>query len=226
MEKRLVLVSHALCPYVQRIAISLVEKGATAERVTIDLAAKPDWFKAISPLGKVPLLRVDDHVLFESIAILEYLEDTIAPPLHPHDPLQRADHRAWIEYGSVILNDIAGFYNAPDEGTFLAKRTLLTGRFDWLERRVVADPCFDGARFSLVDAVFGPIFRYFDTFDDIEPTSMIAAMPKIARWRAALAQRPSVRNAVADEYSDVLRRFLRGRKSHISRLLDGHASTA
>lgn len=73
---QLTLVSHHLCPYVQRAAISLMEKGLSFERVTIDLADKPAWFKAISPLGKVPLLRVnedgDETVIFESAVILEF----------------------------------------------------------------------------------------------------------------------------------------------------------
>ncbi|TIL70649.1 MAG: glutathione S-transferase family protein, partial [Mesorhizobium sp.] len=58
---KLVLVSHHLCPYVQRAAISLAEKDVSFERLTIDLANKPAWFKAISPLGKVPLLRVPQN---------------------------------------------------------------------------------------------------------------------------------------------------------------------
>src|SRR5258708_40372906 len=72
----LTLVSHHLCPYVQRVAIALAERGIAAERVYIDLADKPAWFRALSPLGKVPLLKVDDAVLFESAVICEYLEDT------------------------------------------------------------------------------------------------------------------------------------------------------
>ncbi|TGU31135.1 glutathione S-transferase family protein, partial [bacterium M00.F.Ca.ET.152.01.1.1] len=58
MTTRLTLVSHHLCPYVQRAAIALAEKAVPFERVNVDLADKPDWFRAISPLGKVPLLRV------------------------------------------------------------------------------------------------------------------------------------------------------------------------
>ncbi|CAG0946116.1 hypothetical protein GPROT2_03572 [Gammaproteobacteria bacterium] len=50
-SSRLVLVSHALCPYVQRAAIVLAEKGLPSERRDIDLANKPGWFLAISPLG-------------------------------------------------------------------------------------------------------------------------------------------------------------------------------
>src|SRR3954447_25805808 len=75
--ERLTLISHHLCPYVQRAAIALAEKGIPFERVYVDLAAKPDWFKAISPLGKVPVLRVgqasgEETSIFESAVILEY----------------------------------------------------------------------------------------------------------------------------------------------------------
>src|ERR1700727_1234379 len=91
---KLTLISHKLCPYVQRVAIALTEKSLPFTRVDIDLAAKPGWFLAISPLGKTPVLKVDDGAIFESAVILEYLEDTHEPRLHPADPLDRADHRA------------------------------------------------------------------------------------------------------------------------------------
>jgi glutathione S-transferase len=52
------LVSHVLCPYVQRAVIALTEKRVPHTRTDIDLAANPAWFRAISPLGRVPLLRV------------------------------------------------------------------------------------------------------------------------------------------------------------------------
>src|SRR4051794_21670632 len=115
---RLKLISHPLCPYVQRAAIALAEKQTPFERVEIDLANKPDWFRAISPLGKTPALTVGDRTIFESAVILEYLEETLPHPLHPADPLTRAEHRAWIEFGSSILNDIAGLYSAPDAPGF------------------------------------------------------------------------------------------------------------
>src|SRR5262245_43739997 len=123
------LVSHHLCPYVQRAAIAFAEKGAPFERLDVDLADRPAWFTAISPLGKVPLLRVGDAVIFESAVIVEYLEDTVSPALHPADPLARADHRAWIEFGSAILNTIWQFYTAPDAPTFSAKRDTLSAQF-------------------------------------------------------------------------------------------------
>ena len=110
---KLTLISHDLCPYVQRAVIALTEKGVAFDRVYVDLADKPDWFLAISPLGKVPLLKVDDAVIFESAVILEYLEETQPNPLYPADPLARARHRAMIEFGSAILSDIWGLEIAP-----------------------------------------------------------------------------------------------------------------
>ena len=212
------LISHKLCPYVQRAVIALTEKGAAFERIDIDLADKPDWFLAISPLGKTPVLQVGETAIFESAVILEYLEETLPNPLHPADPLTRAEHRAWIEFGSAVLNDIAGFYAAADQGTFNAKIAQLEQRFARLEARVEAAPWFDGRVFSLVDAVFGPVFRYFDLFDDIGEFGILAKKPKLAGWRQALAARPSVRMAVSVDYPARLRDFIDRRNSWLSRL--------
>jgi glutathione S-transferase len=218
MPAPLKLISHKLCPYVQRAVIALTEKGVAFERVDIDLSNKPDWFLAISPLGKTPVLLVGDVPIFESAVILEYLEETQPKPLHPADPLRRADHRAWIEFGSTVLADIAGFYAAPDEASFKTKTAQLEQRFAKLEARVTTAPWFDGENFSLVDAVFGPVFRYFDGFDDIADFGILADKPKLARWRKALAARPSVRAAVSADYPTLLRAFIERRNSWLSGL--------
>ncbi len=212
------LISHNLCPYVQRAVIALTEKGVPFERIDIDLANKPDWFLKISPLGKTPVLVVGDHAIFESAVILEYLEETQPGPLHPADALRRAEHRSWIEFGSAVLNDIAGLYSAADETAFKAKAVQLEARFARVESRLAAAPWFDGEIFSLVDAVFGPVFRYFDVFDAIGDFGILAGKPKLARWRAALAARPSVKSAVGADYPSLLRDFLDRRRSYISQL--------
>jgi glutathione S-transferase len=218
MAPPLKLISHKLCPYVQRAVIALTEKGVGFERIDIDLANKPDWFLALSPLGKTPVLQVGDSAIFESAVILEYLEETEPKPLHPADALTRAEHRGWIEFGSSVLNDIAGFYAAPDEATFKAKSSQLEQRFARLETRVAASPWFDGDRFSLVDAVFGPVFRYFDVFDEIADFGILTGKPKLVQWRKSLAARPSVRSAVSADYPALLHAFIARRNSWLSDL--------
>ena len=132
------LISHKLCPYVQRAVIALNEKGVPFERIDIDLANKPDWFLKISPLGKVPVLRVETEdgevALFESNVICEYIEDTQGgAKLHPQDPLQRAQHRAWMEFGSTILSEFWGLETTGDPAIFESKRKAVAAKFARVE---------------------------------------------------------------------------------------------
>ncbi|MEH7830408.1 glutathione S-transferase family protein [Gemmobacter denitrificans] len=219
MSPAITLISHALCPYVQRIAIALAEKGVPHDRITVDLAMKPGWFLALSPLGRTPVLKVGEAALFESAAILEFLEDTQPRPRHPADPVERARHRAWIGFGSECLNDIAGFYTASDSGTLERKAAALPARFRVMEGQLGPGPWFAGEAFSLVDAVFAPVFRYFDTFDRIGDFGAFNGLTWMLAWRRELADRPSVRNAVAPNYADRLSDFLRRKDSALSRLM-------
>src|SRR5213595_1476593 len=157
MAPKLTLISHKLCPYVQRAVIALTEKGVPFERIDIDLAKKPDWFLKISPLGKVPVLLVEtgdgEVALFESNVICEYIEETQAgAKLHPVDALMRAEHRAWMEFGSAILGDLWGLETTTDPATFESKRQALVAKFARVEAALGAGPFFAGEAFSLVDA--------------------------------------------------------------------------
>ena len=87
--------------------------------------------------------------------------------------------------------------------------------FTRLEARLGRGPWFDGERFSLVDAAFGPIFRYFAAFDRIGVPAILEGLPAVAWWRAALALRPSVVRAVAADYAAQLDRFLASRGSYL-----------
>jgi glutathione S-transferase len=212
----LTLVSHALCPYVQRAAIVLMEKRVPFERRWVDLANKPDWFLGVSPLGKTPVLLVGDVPVFESAVICEYLDETHAPRMHPVDPLVRAQHRSWMEFGSALLNTIGAFYCAPDEAALRTKARELRARFEQLEVVLKDGPYFSGADFCLVDAVFGPVFRYFEVFDRIDDFACLTGLQKVCSWRAALASRPSVRDAVLADYPQALNAFLLARRSALS----------
>ncbi|MGJ4939541.1 glutathione S-transferase family protein [Bradyrhizobium sp. HKCCYLS1011] len=223
MAAALKLTSHKLCPYVQRAVIALTEKGVAFERIDIDLADKPDWFLKISPLSKVPVLTVatdqGEVALFESNVICEYIEETQAgPKLHPADPLKRAEHRAWMEFGSAILSDLWGLETATDAATFGAKRQAVIAKFVRVEAALRQGPFFAGESFSLVDAVFAPIFRYFDIFDELSDLRVFAETPKLRAWRTALAQRPSVKAAVGADYPQLLRAFLARHDAHLLKI--------
>ena len=202
-----------------RAVIVLTEKDIEHRRTYIDLAAKPDWFLDLSPLGRVPVLQTDKAILFESQVIAEYLDEVTPGSLHPDDPLEKARHRSWIEFGSATLNEIAGLYNAPDAVAFAQKSTALSSRLERIAPEV-AGPFFAGEQFHMIDGVWGTIFRYFDVLDQIPGLGMFEGLPDLEGWRAAVASRPSVAAAPPDGYQGRLERFLRARQSHIATLLN------
>lgn len=212
----LTLISHALCPYVQRAAIVLKEKNVAFERLDVDLASKPEWFQRLSPLGKTPVLSVGGEAVFESAVICEYLDETRPPRLHPEDAIARARERAWMEFGSAVLSGIAVLYSAGEDKALDKAYAALRARFEQLEVQLGDGPWFAGRRFGLVDAVFGPVFRYFDV---IPPEGLFDGLPRVQAWREALAGRPSVREAVSAGYAERLRGFLLERGGALSRRL-------
>ncbi len=216
MNSGMTLISHALCPYVQRAAIVLKEKGVAFERIDVDLSNKPDWFLRLSPLGKTPVLSVGGEAVFESAVICEYLDETRLPRLHPEDALARARERAWMEFGSAVLSGIAVLYSAGDDTALERAYAALRLRFEQLEAVLGEGPWFAGRRFGLVDAVFGPVFRYFDV---IPPEGLFDGLPRVQAWRAALVGRPSVREAVSAGYAQRLRAFLIERDGALARRL-------
>jgi glutathione S-transferase len=220
---RFKLISFKLCPYVQRAAIVLAEKNVPFERIDIDLADKPDWFLALSPLGKVPVLVVEqdglEQVLFESAVIAEYLDDTLEPRLHPADPLARARHRAWIEFASALLADFYGLY-AGDEASFRARLEAIDVKLDRLEAEFGDGPYFAGGAFSLADAAFAPALRYFELFDSVLGDRFFEARPKLAAWRRTLAGRPSVIDAAPADYVEALADFIVNKRGYMAGLIE------
>src|SRR3984957_14586811 len=147
------LVSFKTCPWVQRAAIVLREKNIPFEFRHIEPDNRPDWFLAISPHKKVPVLRIDDKVsLFESNAIAEYLDETIAPRLHPEDPVLRAVNRAWTDYLPTFADAVTATAYAGTEADYNKAAEKIPVAIERLEKALEkqgAGPFFNGAKFSL-----------------------------------------------------------------------------
>jgi glutathione S-transferase len=223
-QPKLTLISHHLCPFVQRAAIALLEKGVDFERKNIDLANKPDWFLKLSPLGKVPILVIDDEtVLFESSVIAQYANEITGGDLLSADTAEKYRQLAWMEFASQVIGSIGQLYNADDEAAFDLATSGLTEKFSRVEEALSNGPWFSGEDFSLVDAAFAPAFRYFDVIDELTSIDFFANTPKVAAWRKSLQQRPSVIGAVSDDYPERLLTFFADRNTVIGRLAQNQA---
>lgn len=203
------LISFTLCPYVQRAMIVLNEKNISFDIEYIDLSEPPPWFYDISPLEKVPVLLVDDEPLFESMVICEYLDEITEGSLYPDDAFNRAKNRAWIEFGNDILSTTFDFYTTEDEKRFKHLNNILIDRFEDLEEEISAGPYFNGENFSMVDAVYAPVFRYHNRIAQYKDFGLFEDAPKIKAWGDKLLEHLSVINSVPDTYEQDMTDYLK-----------------
>ncbi|MCE5393158.1 MAG: glutathione S-transferase family protein [Acidithiobacillus sp.] len=206
---KLELISFPLCPFVQRSVITLLHKEVPFTLTHIDLAHKPQWFMDISPLGKVPCLRIDEGtVLFESQVINEYVDEVCPPPLHPQDPLERARHRAWITLGSEALSDQFQMMIAQGEEHFTAAHRQLFDKLGHLEAAYGRGPFFAGEKFSLVDAALAPLFMRMEILHSLRPFPRWEALASLRRWTAVLMELPEVAGSVTANFVELLQSYL------------------
>ena len=188
------LISFKTCPFVQRAVITLKHKNIDFDITYIDLADPPDWFLELSPLGKVPVLKVDDQVLFESAVINEYLDEITGGDLQPRDPLARAKNRAWIEFASNMIGNLYMMKMSKDEENYNKYRDALIGQFRRVEKRLGDGPWFNGEDFSLADTAFAPLFRQNSVANNLLSVIDPATMPRVNAWAQRLLALPEVRD--------------------------------
>jgi glutathione S-transferase len=209
---------------VQRAAIVLREKKVDFEFRHIESDNRPDWFLAISPHKKVPVLRIDDNVsLFESNAISEYLDETIKPQLHPADPIQRALNRAWTDYIPTfadLATDTAYVATEAEYEEALKKMTVPFERLEKALEKQGAGPYFNGADYSLVDCGYAPFLQRHTWLDKIRKIGLIEKYPRVAAWRDALMARPSTWSFPPAEYEAIYHGAIRKRKKYLAQFLD------
>jgi glutathione S-transferase len=225
------LVSFKTCPWVQRSAIVLREKGVEFEFRHIDRDNRPDWFLAISPHKKVPVLSVDGKVsLFESNAINEYLDETIAPRLHPEDPVQRAINRAWTDYLPTFAEMVTGQAYSEDETEYKEDIAQIAPAFEKLEGALKAQseagPFFNGAKYSLVDAAYAPFLQRYYFLDRIKPLGVIEKYPRVKAWAEALIKRPSTHSFPQAEFEALYRTNVKNRNKYLSQFIADTAVAA
>ncbi len=181
--------------------ITLEEKGVPYEIEYIDLNNQPEWFGALSPLGKVPILMVEDTIIFESATINEYLNET-APgrKLQPADPLRRAHNRAWIEFISTILVTRNRMQHAKTEPQARKLAAIVHRQLTYLEEQFAEGSFFNENLFSLVDAAAAPLLQRLSWILELAPDlGVFDDLPKVTAWTKLLLQRESIkRSTIAD----------------------------
>jgi glutathione S-transferase len=189
----LTLYGFRICPFVERVKILVNEKNIQAEHIYVDIRNKPDWFLKISPLGKVPVLLVDDVLLFESAVINDFL-DSLSPAnsLYPIDSLRKHLNKSWIEWGGTLIMAAYEMTLAKDKESFLEKRHLVEQKLSVLQEQVKTGPFFNGEHFSMIDLTYAPLFKRFDRLLNIYSIDLLTHYPALKQWSDTVLKKPSV----------------------------------
>ncbi len=199
-------------------------KNVEFEVTYINLRDKPDWFLKISPHGKVPVLLVDEQPLFESNAIAEYLDEEVAPRLHPECAIKRARNRAWTDFVPTFSAGLNGVtYSKPDDDLddkLAAARKVLDRVEEAIGRERDGDgPYFNGATISLVDAAYAPFLQRFAIADAVLKTGLLSDYPLVSKWADTLLADEQVKSAVPDNFPEEFRANLERRQTRAWELM-------
>ena len=207
---QLELISFKICPFVQRAVITLLYKNIPHTVTYIDLASPPEWFREISPQGKVPVLKVDDqHVIFESAIINEFLNDITSGTLLPEEPLARAIDRSWIDFSAKLILDFSALIHANDATHYGKQRQQVKSGFDLLEQQLGPGPYFNAGNFSLVDIAYAPLFmrtELLNMSNELYPTTYY---PKTAAWAENLLAIPQLAQSVVSDFEAIFKGHLK-----------------
>lgn len=204
MAEKYHLISSLTCPWVQRAVITLRAKNVDFDVTYINLRDKPDWFLKISPHGKVPVLKVDGQILFESNAITEYLDEVFEPRLHPADPIKRARNRAWTDFIPDFARALTTINYAKSKSDVAEAVEAASPRLARVEEALANrgndGPYFNGENLCLVDAGYGPFFQRFAIADSVLRTGLLESFPLVRAWSETLLATDVIVGAVAPNF--------------------------
>jgi glutathione S-transferase len=189
---------HPLSTYSRRVRIALAEKGIPHEAVVLDMPARrhrEEPYLSLNPYGRVPTLEEDGFVLYESTAILNYLEATRpSPPLAPADARGRALVDMHMKLCDLQLSRHAGTIIFPKR--FLPKEkwnnaAMADAKGEIEKHLAILDKQLAGKTYLVADA-FSLAEVCYIPFLDFLPLMEITPPGAVAAWSAKLLARESV----------------------------------
>lgn len=208
--------SNDLCPFVQRSVITLLEKKIDYDITYIDLEKPPKWFLDITPSAKVPILKHNGGILFESSVINEYLDEIISPSMHPTDSLEKAINRSWIHFSSDLIEIQILLSIANTEDDFKKYLQLLIQDLKNLEKHTLKKPFFNGNHFSLIDAAIAPFFLRLRLMESRSHLGFLKNLPNLQSWSKALIARPSVINSARNDFNLKFHNYIKTHSKYAS----------
>ena len=212
------IVSFKICPFVQRVTALLEAKNISYEIEYISLKDKPQWFLDISPNGQVPILITNDgDALFESDAIVEYIEEAY-PPLQVNISHERkAKNRAWSYLASKNYLVQCGAQRSPDKEVLSERSNKLAKPFDRIEKQLGNTEYFSGETIGMVDIAWLPILHRADIVEKHSGFDFLGDRPKLKAWQKKLLSGDLAEKSVSADFKQAFSDFYLSDETYLGR---------
>ena len=212
------IVSFKICPFVQRVTALLEAKGLPYEIEFISLSDKPQWFLDISPNGQVPVLITDQgKALFESDAIVEYIEEAYPALQEGLSPEDKATNRAWSYLASKNYLVQCSAQRSPDAEVLKERSEKLGKAFDRIEKQLGDTPYFGGETIGMVDIAWLPLLHRADIIQRRSCFDFIGDRPKLKTWQAQLLSTGLAERSVAPDFEEAFSAFYLSDQTYLGR---------
>lgn len=202
------VISFKICPFVQRVTGLLEAKRIPYKIEFINLSEKPQWFLDISPNGQVPILITESgQTLFESDAIVEYIDDITDPLESNLSPEQKAIDRAWSYQASKhYLVQCSAQRSVNKE--ILGERAAKLGKaFAKAEKKLGDGPFFKGENLSNVDIAWLPLLHRAAIINERTCYDFIGGFPKVKAWQSAMMETGLAEKSVPEDFVEAFDGF-------------------
>ena len=216
------IVSFKICPFVQRVTAALEAKAVPYEIEYISLSDKPQWFLDLSPAGQVPLLITESgQALFESDAIVEYLDEVTAPLIAGVTPERRAVDRAWSYQASKHYLVQCSAMQSKDRETLAERSTKLDKAFERAEKQLGGGPYFNGDQLGNVDIAWLPLLHRAEIIERHSGYDFLSGYPRIKAWQVALMDTGLANRSVSEDFDDAFADFYLSERTFLGRASHG-----
>ena len=215
------VVSFKICPFVQRVTAALEARSIPYEMEYISLSNPPEWFSDVSPNSQVPLLIAESGtVLFESDAIVEYLDEAYGPMQRDVSPEQRAIDRAWSYQASKHYLVQCSAMRSADETTLSSRTQKLDKAFERVEKVLQDGPYFGGQSLGNVDIAWLPLLHRAAIVADRTGYDFLNNFPKVRTWRSALMATRLAEKSVSEDFEQRFSEFYLSDETYLGRGAD------
>ena len=221
------IVSFKICPFVQRVTTLLELKGVVYEVEYINLSDKPQWFLDASPNDQVPLLITDDEdVLFESDAIVEYLDEVVGVSLLSTNSVKKAQERAWSYLASKHYLLQCSAQRSSDEKTLEERTTKLVTAFTKIDTQLGEKPFIGGDSMGMVDVAWTVLLHRAEIIERCAGYDFIAGISRVKEWQTAVMATGIPKASVSEDFEEQFTAFYLAESTYLGQLATAKNGTA